>query len=952
MAEGAKVRVVRCPKCENLLPELPDFPLYRCGGCDATLQVKKHLLGTKSVSSEKSDEERGGDCENSTKSPDKRGIVLKETSETDRESESIEFRKRDRVLPGKKLNSSSSSSSRTENRNISNDSNVGREFEPNSSLYGGKYRRSSKAPVENWVVSNNLDSSSDELMRKNTEKDARMNAHIENFSGTCQFRQTANWEAAERCETSAFRKIPRAIVEGVQFARYPDEGTSNNLDSAYGNGKQIKDQDPDTSVRVEYLEQDRAELLRKIDELRDQLSRSCDVSENTKERVSVNRRLVPPNSYDGHDTWLPESSSAPIRASSKLYPPDNRFRRPSYLNNEPVPVMNRYDMDMRNGYPPNNAQNKNLGYMEPFGSQMLKKAPHPYRRYPQRPSGDHLSGNYMEIDPDPLVSYPHNAFYDLPPCSCLNCHNKHWQVPAQVPPSVICNQHLPHAGTNHMFYNHDGPGTFGPVAYNHRAGNAPMRSREPPPLARKPCDLDSDMGGFRRSLPQRAMRVKGNGRTCQPISGGAPFITCYNCFELLQLPSNILSIKENRHKLRCGACSKVITFIIEGKRLIVSVPTKPKHLQSEVSNDSGDVKNEELFSHGNMDERIINTYSKDHDDSNYNIQSTGTEPVSSAPFPIAGHCVIGKENMPNISASEKNQGLSLSFSSPENEECPESMVIQRNMSNSMELPLNSDVIPPVQGSPCHEHYGDSPTNLVASKFGNGNRSKHSDQEKMVSKSGTSRQNSVKDASVATEVEVSYNDYANSAMSQDSGEVSKEENRSRFSKRGDSFFAGLIKKSFRDLGRSNQPLEDAKTNVSINGQPIPDRLVKKAEKLAGPILPGQYWYDCRAGFWGVMGQQCIGIIPPSIEEFNYPMPKNCAGGNTGIFVNGRELHPKDFELLASRGLPTSSDMSYIIDISGRVVDEATGEELVSLGKLAPTVVKVKHGFGMRVPRAVT
>lgn len=66
-----------------------------------------------------------------------------------------------------------------------------------------------------------------------------------------------------------------------------------------------------------------------------------------------------------------------------------------------------------------------------------------------------------------------------------------------------------------------------------------------------------------------------------------------------------------------------------------------------------------------------------------------------------------------------------------------------------------------------------------------------------------------------------------------------------------------------------------------------------------------------------------------------MPENCAGGNTGVFVNGRELHKKDLDLLASRGLPTDRDRSYIIDISGRVLDEDTGKELDSLCKLAPT-----------------
>lgn len=38
MEEESNVRLVRCPKCENLLPELPDFSVYQCGGCGAILR--------------------------------------------------------------------------------------------------------------------------------------------------------------------------------------------------------------------------------------------------------------------------------------------------------------------------------------------------------------------------------------------------------------------------------------------------------------------------------------------------------------------------------------------------------------------------------------------------------------------------------------------------------------------------------------------------------------------------------------------------------------------------------------------------------------------------------------------------------------------------------------------------------------------------------------------------
>ncbi|KAF0923525.1 hypothetical protein E2562_006408 [Oryza meyeriana var. granulata] len=194
---------------------------------------------------------------------------------------------------------------------------------------------------------------------------------------------------------------------------------------------------------------------------------------------------------------------------------------------------------------------------------------------------------------------------------------------------------------------------------------------------------------------------------------------------------------------------------------------------------------------------------------------------------------------------------------------------------------------------------------------------------------------------------SFNERTNSGFSRGSSETVLEEDQPSTGKSGDSkFFAGFLKKGFKDLSLFNQSMDSVK--VSINGHPISERALKKAEKKAGPVEPGSYWYDYRAGFWGVMGRECIGIIPPFVREFNYPMASNCASGDTGVFVNGRELHQRDLDLLVGRGLPRISGKSYSVEISGNVTDEATGKKLRSLGKLAPTIEKLKRGFGMHVP----
>lgn len=75
------------------------------------------------------------------------------------------------------------------------------------------------------------------------------------------------------------------------------------------------------------------------------------------------------------------------------------------------------------------------------------------------------------------------------------------------------------------------------------------------------------------------------------------------------------------------------------------------------------------------------------------------------------------------------------------------------------------------------------------------------------------------------------------------------------------------------------------------------------------------------------------MQPFIEEFNYPMARDCTSGQTGVFMNGRELHGSELERLRRRGLPDTPGMSYIIDSDGRVVEEASGSEVANLGSLA-------------------
>lgn len=52
--------------------------------------------------------------------------------------------------------------------------------------------------------------------------------------------------------------------------------------------------------------------------------------------------------------------------------------------------------------------------------------------------------------------------------------------------------------------------------------------------------------------------IKRKRNHCRPIFRGAPFMICYNCFELLHLPADFLISRRRLNKLQCTACSEVL----------------------------------------------------------------------------------------------------------------------------------------------------------------------------------------------------------------------------------------------------------------------------------------------------------------------------------------------------------------------------------------------------------
>ncbi|XP_038709026.1 uncharacterized protein LOC120003938 isoform X2 [Tripterygium wilfordii] len=818
MTESTSVRLVRCPKCENLLPELADYSVYQCGGCGAVLRANNLTVD---ASPDKLNE---GVAEASTKSlnsSDKGVVDWSDASDSDPKS---------------------SGSSLRYNENFPDKKNAG---------YTERCGNQSKVSGNTLGVDSVLDM---ELRGDEPERErGNLNTTMEYGGDSWRLGRMPTWHPGEKSEKEGFQRSMKRDVEGMRFSasNNPDEGPSNSRFDSLGNYEEPMRTHShlDEASRVQYLEQDRAELLKKLDELKDQLIRTCDVADKPKEQFPGDGRAIPPHSYSDYNSWFPGVSSGSDRASMQYFRPDRHASGPPYFSHcpDPFPYASGHEMPIDSIYPPKLNSNNIPGRDYPFGSQMFRRAPQQlYSHYQQQQPHPHFSGQYVDPNPD-LFEPPHNAPFHQPSCPCLLCYNKNQRVSAPVPPTAFGNKRFPNIPYDPIPYHRDTSMTLGPPFQNSRTDNPPINFRALRTHSRWPSELNSEMDGIVRHRPQKVFASSSH--RCYPVAGAAPFITCYNCFELLQLPKTAQLPTKNQQKLRCGACSTVLNFTIVNKKVVLSVDSYTMQNPSEVDDDTcNGVVKDHVNSLGHANQFIANFSSDDYDNSGYDFQMMDREPL-----------LMSKVQDPDSSKPQEVQTFhSSSLTTSDDENSPEVLTSPREVINYVQQPIKTSLSSSAPDTPLHEPAIYSADNQSVNRFGKGNRSSRSDQDKGVINKATVRQNSMKETSSATEMDVSYNELSNTGVSQDSGDAERENEKPRINKSGESFFVNLIKKNFRDLSKSNHT--DERANVSVNGHLIPERLVKKAEKRAGPIQPGQYWYDFRAGFWGVIGGPCRGIIP--------------------------------------------------------------------------------------------
>src|SRR5262249_25251148 len=82
------------------------------------------------------------------------------------------------------------------------------------------------------------------------------------------------------------------------------------------------------------------------------------------------------------------------------------------------------------------------------------------------------------------------------------------------------------------------------------------------------------------------------------------------------------------------------------------------------------------------------------------------------------------------------------------------------------------------------------------------------------------------------------------------------------------------------------------DILVNGVPLDARTQQALEATYGvQVQPGRYWYDNVSGVWGFEGGPAIAQIHPGLK-LGGQLRRDASRGNTGVVVNGRELHAID------------------------------------------------------------
>ncbi|GJS66879.1 protein enhanced disease resistance 4 [Tanacetum coccineum] len=618
---NTKVRLVRCPKCRNVLPEPPDVLVYECGGCGAKLQAKKPRNSAADTTSQRPDDDNSGkqkmeqgsndqEASSSSNQPPLVNSISKPDLKSDHNDLHCSTEDQD-AAENEESSTIGSPSGRvseylfgkqkkmhqlSDNRNDPRSSTeLSGHEDPESSPEAAAHNRivqeqkqendhyQEKVEKQENVIVNATSVEYEHAVGKqkmeelsdDPETDSSSNKKLlANSMNELDRNEDYNEDPESSPESTVHSRLDHHDQEfvscrnGGEFEESSEEltsGSSSELNEikrrsreSISKKKIIRDSESGSkssfkNLIAEKLLDTRQKKVVDMDEddiLSDDESADLNHRRRRFDRVSSTETLAntqfggtsnyygyegSTSSFDGNESQFTRRNRIGFKGDEHVDSGNvNRFKRRNRLPDaRPVYGLKGFHANARHSSPmiPENPKLERIELLKMVrelqdqldrtnisNSQQL---PSYYNHALNNPG---RYGHRMAFSGETTaVNRRHEG------SSCYQCYPQDRHFSAQLPQQhAYCNG--PH---------------YGPNTYSRYSGHS---SPQHPSESEFSAPVRNDMTKKKRFV--------------RPIAGGSPWITCYRCSELLQLPQSFLVFKKRSHALRCGACLKVLNFTL------------------------------------------------------------------------------------------------------------------------------------------------------------------------------------------------------------------------------------------------------------------------------------------------------------------------------------------------------------------------------------------------------
>jgi hypothetical protein len=134
------------------------------------------------------------------------------------------------------------------------------------------------------------------------------------------------------------------------------------------------------------------------------------------------------------------------------------------------------------------------------------------------------------------------------------------------------------------------------------------------------------------------------------------------------------------------------------------------------------------------------------------------------------------------------------------------------------------------------------------------------------------------------------------------------------------FCGSSQAMSNTIKSESMQLAQTKKEISVNGVQLDENTIQQLEAAYRTrLINGHFWYDPVSGLWGAWGGPAFGQILPGLS-LGRPLRFEASGGQTNIVINGRAVHPLEYQALRASYGSAAVPGRYWLDAWGNIGQE--------------------------------